>query len=129
MQSLALVPALTRAGADRALADAVAEPAVRGFLLQNLVFSETPYWRIGLDYIADSLDDIQDFPESAAGLRYAGPACFIIGGNSDFVEPEHHGMIHRLFPNAQIVTIDQAGHWLHADQPDAFAAAVERALI
>jgi pimeloyl-ACP methyl ester carboxylesterase len=38
-------------------------------------------------------------------------------------------MIHRLFPNAQIVTIDQAGHWLHADQPDAFAAAVERALI
>ncbi len=129
MQSIALAPGLTRAAADHALATAVPQPAVRGFLLQNLVFSESPYWRIGLDDIADSLEYIEGFPQSATGLTYAGPAWFILGGNSDFVNPDHHGMIYRLFPNSQIMTIEQAGHWLHADQPEAFAAAVEQALL
>jgi pimeloyl-ACP methyl ester carboxylesterase len=129
MQSIVLAPGLTRAEADRALASAVPEPAVRGFLLQNLVFSESPCWRLGLKNIANSLENIQDFPESSAGLTYDGAAWFIIGGDSDFVEPEHHGMIRRFFPAAHIVTIKQAGHWLHADQPDAFAAAVEQALL
>jgi pimeloyl-ACP methyl ester carboxylesterase len=128
LQSIALVPGLTRAAADAALASAVPDAAVRGFLLQNLVFAEPPHWRIGLADIADALDDIEGWPACAAGLSYPGPARFVVGGNSDFVLPEHGPALRASFPRCQIVTIENAGHWLHADQPGAFAAAVEDVL-
>jgi esterase len=37
-------------------------------------------------------------------------------------------VIKALFPAAELETVEHAGHWLHAEQPEAFAAAVERFL-
>jgi len=128
MQSIALVPGLTRAAADRALAPAVREAQVRAFLLQNLVFAETPYWRIGLAHIADAMRDIEGWPADAAARSYAGPACFIAGALSAYILPEHRPVIDGMFPASQIVSLPNAGHWLHADQSDAFASLVEQAL-
>ena len=128
LQEIVLEPGLTRGAADAALAPAVADPAVRGFLLQNLVFSESPHWRIGLSYIADGLTDIEGWPAAADCLRYAGPVTFINGTNSDFVVQEHRALITKRFPHAEFVTIQNAGHWLHAEQPEAFGSAVERAV-
>jgi esterase len=53
---------------------------------------------------------------------------FLAGGRSDYVRPEHHAEIHRLFPAATIEVIERAGHWVHADAADAFVAAVSRFL-
>jgi len=128
MKSIALVPGLTRAAADRALVPAVPLPAVRGFLLQNLVFADPPYWRIGLAHIADSMDDIEGWPADADALSYPGPCQFIAGARSNYILPEHGPVIDRLFPASQIVSIPNAGHWLHADQPEAFASVVDQAL-
>jgi pimeloyl-ACP methyl ester carboxylesterase len=128
MASIPLAPGLTRAAADAALAAAVPLPAVRSFLLQNLVFAETPYWRIGLLDIAAALGDIEGWPDDTAGIQYTGPTWFITGASSDYVLPEHRAVIERLFPASQILAIPNAGHWLHADQPDAFARLVEDAL-
>ena len=51
-----LAPGLTRAAADAALAEAVPEPEIRAFLLQNLRLSANPAappeWRVGLHQIA-----------------------------------------------------------------------------
>jgi pimeloyl-ACP methyl ester carboxylesterase len=128
MAAIALVPGLTRAAADAALAASVPLPAVRGFLLQNLVFAETPFWRIGLLEIAAALDDIEGWPDEAGAMHYPGPAWFITGAQSDFVLPGHRPVIERLFPASRILAIPEAGHWLHADQPEAFARLVEEAL-
>jgi len=128
MAAIPLMPGLTRAAADAALADAVPLPAVRGFLLQNLVFAQTPYWRIGLLEIAAALGDIEGWPDELA-THYTGPAWFITGADSDYVLPEHRPVIARLFPASRILAIPDAGHWLHADQPDAFARLVEAALL
>lgn len=38
--------------------------------------------------------------------------------------PSHHREIRRLFPHAQIQTVPNAGHWVHADRPQDFMAAV-----
>jgi pimeloyl-ACP methyl ester carboxylesterase len=128
LQSIALLPGLTRAAADRALAPAVPEAAVRAFLLQNLVFAEKPYWRTGLAHIADAMRDIEGWPADATALSYAGPACFIAGALSTYILPDHRPVIDGMFPASQIVSLPNAGHWLHADQPDAFASLVEQAL-
>jgi pimeloyl-ACP methyl ester carboxylesterase len=128
MRSIELRPGLTRAEADRALATSVTQPAVRGFLLQNLVFSDKPAWRIGLAHIADAMRDIEGWPAAAGAQSYNGPCWFIAGARSNYILPEQRPVIDRLFPASQLVSIPDAGHWLHADQPEAFAGAVEHAL-
>lgn len=49
----------------------------------------------------------------------AGPALFLAGAYSDYVRPESHAGIARMFPQARVHTIPHAGHWVHADQPEA----------
>jgi esterase len=50
---------------------------------------------------------------------------FIRGARSNYVKDEAIPVISTLFPAARIETIAEAGHWLHADQPEAFGAAVQ----
>jgi pimeloyl-ACP methyl ester carboxylesterase len=123
MAAVALHPALTRAAADAALAD-VAAPEVRGFLLQNLRFGVAPHWRIDLAAITAALPLLEDWPQHG-GAPYAGPALFVAGARSDYIRPEHRAVIRGLFPRARFVTVKDAGHWVHADNPTGFAAVVE----
>ena len=123
MAAIPLHPGLTRAAADAALAG-VAAPGVRGFLLQNLRFGAVPHWRIDLAAIAAALPVLADWPAFEAA-SYAGPALFVAGARSDYIRPEHRGAIRALFPRARFVTVKDAGHWVHADNPDGFAAVVE----
>ena len=123
LQALELAPGLTRATADAALAPSVAEPAVRALLLQNLVTGERPSWRSGLDEIAASIDGAEGWPEWE-GARFDGPALFVRGERSDYLTEDHMPAILRLFPRARLAVLWQAGHWLHVDRPDEFAAIV-----
>ena len=59
MASLKLSPGMTRAQADAALAEAVPDPAVRSFVLQNLQVGSSPAWRIGIAEIAAALPDVK----------------------------------------------------------------------
>jgi len=122
--ALDLVPGLTRAAADAALHAALPDAAVRAFLLQNLLPGAAPAWRIGLRDIADGIADIEDFVVPA-GAVYHGPALFVRGARSDYVLPTHRADIDTLFPAARVVTLEGAGHWLHADAPEGFASVVE----
>ena len=123
MRAITLTSELTRAVADAALASAVPDAVVRGFLLQNLRFGEKPGWRLGLDEIAAAMPDIEGWPEFTG--RYDGPSLFIAGARSDYIRPEHRPAIRALFPAARFVTLKDAGHWVHADNPAGFVAVVE----
>ena len=125
LKGLALTPGLDRRGADAALAAEIPDPAIRGFLLQNLVFGAQPRWRVGLDEIAANMADIEGWPDLPAGSRYPGPVLFVAGARSDYVRPEAEPAIRALFAGAAVVRLEGAGHWLHADQPEAFGRAVE----
>ncbi len=124
LRGLALLPGLTRRDADAALAHAVPDPSVRGFLLQNLAFEPVPAWKIGLDEIAAGIRDIEGWPALPEGASYDGDALFLTGGASDYVGPAGRAAIGALFTRARIVTLPGAGHWLHAEQPGVFAAEV-----
>ncbi len=125
---LPLPPGLSRGQADRALTDAIPDPGVRGFLLQNLVTGANPVWRIGLQNIAAGMADIEGFPPLADAMHYPGPTLFIRGALSNYVKDEAISVISALFSAAGMKTISEAGHWLHADQPEAFGAAIEEFL-
>jgi pimeloyl-ACP methyl ester carboxylesterase len=124
MAALPLTAGLTRAAADAELSGAVPEPAVRGFLLQNLQFGAQPTWRIGLAEIIAAFADIQAW-NAASDACYDGPALFIAGADSDYIRLEHRPLIRSWFPRARFVTLKNAGHWPHADNPEGFVAVVE----
>ncbi len=123
MQVIPLHEGLTRAEAEAALIDAVPIAAVRTFLVQNIQFDGKPVWRIGLDEIAASIADLEGWEASTA--IFPGPTLFVSGAQSDFVLPEHRPIIRALFPAARFVTVKNAGHWLHADNPAGFLSVVE----
>ncbi len=113
------------ADVDPQLAAIVADPAERAFLLQNLVFDAgRARWRLNLPVLERNIDEISAFPAVPAGLRFDGPTLFVVGARSHYVRPEHEPVIRRHFPRASIVTIANAGHWLHAEQPAAFLHAI-----
>ncbi len=126
MRGLDLAGLNRRSEADARLAPSIPNPAERAFLLQNLVFEDgRARWRLNLAAIEQAMPGLVDFPELPPTAVYDGPALFIAGGQSDYLCPEHEPAIRRLFPRAEITRIDNAGHWLHAEQPGAFLAIVE----
>ena len=121
LQSLALRPDLTRTEADRALAATIEDASVRGLLLQSLVTGPRPGWRLALDEIAASLEQAEGWPDDWRGVRWDGPALFITGGASRFVTAKDWAAVQVFFPEARREVVKGAGHWLHAEQPEAFA--------
>ena len=117
----------SRAAAEAALAPAIPDLGLRRFLLQNLVHdgAASLRWRIDLDAIANALPDLTDFPPPPRGAVYEGPTLFLCGARSDYVAAHHTPRIHALFPAASVVTVAGAGHWLHAEQPDAVVAHID----
>lgn len=126
MQALDLSGIRRRTEVDAMLADVVPDYPTRMFLLQNLVPGESGElrWRINLPAIEANMQALIGFPEIPGGTRFEGPTLFVTGANSDYVRDEHRAEIDRLFPNSELVEIPDAGHWVHAEQPEAFLDAV-----
>ena len=121
MRGLDLGAVETRGDADRQLQSTIDEPGVRAFLLQSLDVKER-HWRLNLDVLAEEMDHIVGFPEVSG--TFDGPALFLSGANSDYVRQEHREPIRALFPAARFAKIPGVGHWLHAEKPREFEAAV-----
>ncbi|PIE11838.1 MAG: alpha/beta hydrolase [Rhodobacterales bacterium] len=96
-------------------------PDVAGFLSQSIDLKERA-WKMNLDVLEAELPRILSFP--TFHTPFDGPALFLAGAESDYVQPEHRAEIKRLFPKAHIARIPQTGHWLHAQRPDAVTAAI-----
>lgn len=125
MQTLPLRRGMARKEADAHLTATIPEPGIRAFLLQSLRFeADPPAWRLGLEELAAAMPDIEDFLPPP-GARYEGPALVMAGERSGYVRPEHHAAFRALFPQAAFTTIPDAGHWVHAENPQGFLAALE----
>lgn len=121
MRAVDLAAAGRRADVDEQLQAAIPEAAMRGFLLHNLIAEDGRLtWRINLAALATNMPALIGYPEDLGGRTYAGPAHFIAGAASDYVGEAGHARIRELFPMAEILSIPDAGHWVHAEQPAAF---------
>lgn len=123
MRSVDLSAPLARTEADHQLARTVTEAPIRAFLLQSLdLRADPPRWRLNLDVLERDMPHIVGWPDVQG--RFAGQTLFLSGALSNYVLPEHRAHILQLFPKARFAKLPDAGHWLHADQPRAFEAAV-----
>ncbi|MGM0534977.1 MAG: alpha/beta fold hydrolase [Pseudomonadota bacterium] len=112
-----------RREADALLAEHVEETAVRLFLATNLERDEAGILRlrIGLDEIQEDYETIMAAP--AGEGAFEGPTLVLRGAHSRYVTDEMLPALREVLPRAEIETL-QAGHWLHAEEPAAFQAAV-----
>ncbi|RKR06239.1 esterase [Kushneria sinocarnis] len=118
----------SRREADEAMTTAIGTPAIRQFLSTNLVRDEWGVlgWRVGLEQIEADYAALAAAPAGEA--PYPGPALVLRGDRSDYVPDSTHEAIMAVLPHASIETLNGAGHWLHAEQPEAFRQAVDRFL-
>ncbi len=118
LQALELWSFHSRQQMERALEPAVPDLATRRFLLKNV--SRTAdgafKWRLGLAEIAG---DYARLSEPVTGRAFSGPALFIRGEKSDYLGEKDMPEIRRLFPNARIAVVPQAGHLVHVENQTA----------
>lgn len=107
----------SRSKADAQLSLHVQEPAVRSFLLKNLIKQPEGFrWRMNLPAINACYRHLiagNQMPSQP----FNNPVLFIKGGDSDYIVEAHRDAINARFPNAKLRIIANTGHWLHAEKP------------
>ena len=111
---------VTRKEAEEVLSKYVSHVATRQFLLKNVYWIEPGKLalRINLEALIENIDEIGE--GLSPHLKFEGDALFLKGDKSEYISSQDETAIKRQFPNCEIVTIENAGHWLHAENPNQF---------
>lgn len=116
----------SRGEADKVLSDYVSDFGTRQFLLKNLYWVEKGKLglRINLEVLQNEVAEVGEALPSYA--RFEKNTLFLRGDRSEYIGHEDERIIKNHFSNVDIVTILNAGHWLHAENPkDFFEAVIE----
>jgi len=107
-----------RQEAEDALAKDIDDPGIRLFLLKNLAREKKGgfRWKMNLEGIYQNYDQI--LAEPTTSDPFHGEALFIRGGKSGYIDPDDESLIQQWFPEARLETMEKAGHWVHAEDPD-----------
>lgn len=120
LNSIDIENAKGRKEIDDQLKEYIPEFGVRAFLLKNVKRTdEGNYeWMVNLPVITDQIENVgKGYSDNHS---YQGDVLFLRGGKSDYIKDEDFEFIKKIFPKAVLETMEEAGHWLHAEQPDAF---------
>ncbi|CAN0597950.1 unnamed protein product, partial [Laminaria digitata] len=124
MQMLDLSGEQRRSELEEELHGEVDDPGISAFLMTNLERANGGFqWRINLTAISAGMSAISAFGPPP-GATYDNAAVFIAGSDSSYIRDSHRHRISELFPKSRTVTIKDANHWVHADQPEAFLKTV-----
>ena len=119
LEALPLAELSSRKHADELLAAEINDTSLRLFLLTNLMKENGDFrWRVNLSALKNNLPAIGEFPQPDSVTPHTGPTLFLGGRDSSYLQPGHVPVINRYFTNADVDYVDDAGHWLHIDQPE-----------
>lgn len=118
----------SRSEVDEILSSHLSDASTKMFLLKSLYWVEPEQlgFRFNLEVFNNNPKVVgQALPEENI---YNGPTLFIRGGASDYIQEKDFDLLHAHFPLAVVKTIPNAGHWLHAQEPQMFFEFVEEFL-
>lgn len=130
MNELHLPSLSSRAQAELHLEARVPDLGMRKFLVTNLGATEAGgfKWQVNLPVLTASLSELEENPLAETD-HYVGPALFVTGGRSHYVQPgDWAGILHH-FPQAQAEIIAESGHNPHMDARPRFVELVKRFLL
>lgn len=106
------------------LGDYIPEKSVVLFLAKNLYWTDEKKlnWRFNLKTLSEKYTE---FVSNAIKFGvFTGETLFLSGEKSNYILPQDEFQIKQQFPNSSVVTIKNAGHWVQAENPLDFNAAV-----
>jgi esterase len=133
MLSLNLSSLSTRKDAEVILKDKIHSEKIRGFILKNLqrTSGNNFTWKINCPSLLNNLEKIMEgidrkayMSESITGF----PVIFLKGADSDYIPPHDFKDILKVFPGAEFIIVQNAGHWIHAERPDEVIRSVKKLL-
>jgi len=130
MEELNLVAVTSRKEIDYFLSEKLQDSALQQFFLKNIHRNKEGYfeWKFNVPVLRHALNSIMSevncdwFANRLPILNY--PVTFIRGLNSDYITDQDIPAIKAIYPEARVIDIPDAGHWLHAEQPEKFVEAV-----
>lgn len=113
----------SRTEADAMLANTIKQDAVRQFLLKNLKRERDGSfrWRFNLPILCSSLNSMIGSITPKNDLKKSlVRTLFIKGGDSNYILRDKEEDLKKTFPNSELLIINEAGHWMHAEKPEEF---------
>ena len=127
LNSLELSSLQSRKEADEQLAAFIPELGIRQFLLKSLGRDANGFaWKVNLSVITQHIEEVGKALDE--GTVFEGPTIFLGGANSSYIQEKDLPDMKRHFPNCTWISIPNAGHWLHAEQPQAVVAEMRKFL-
>lgn len=110
----------SRKEADKILSKHFDNVGIRMFLLKNLYWKTKGMldFRFNLEGIVSQIEHIGAALETH--MIYEKPTLFVDGEKSDYILESDIDNIEHHFPDYSIEEIPNAGHWVHAENPDLF---------
>ena len=109
-----------RKTADSFLSERGIELSVRAFLLKNLRRNAEGNFELKININAIKANYESHLSAAPEGEVFTNPCLFLKGGNSDYINQKHLPVIQSLFPQSSLHTVENVGHWLHAEKPELF---------
>jgi len=133
MLSIDLVKISRRDDAESLLKEKIKDEKIRGFILKNLKRSmeNNFYWKLNAASLLNNLEKIMegiDCDEVTTRPITGFPVIFLKGAESDYILPGDYNNILKIFPVAEFIVVEKAGHWIHADRPDEVIMNLKRLL-
>lgn len=113
-----------RKEAEDILSQYIDDFGTRQFLLKNIFWKDDGImdWRFNLRIIQEKIENMGEAIQVDNPCEV--PTLFIRGEKSMYIEDSDLLTIKDIFPRSYVETIKDAGHWVHAEQPQAFFKAV-----
>lgn len=124
LQSVNFNETKSRQEVEEILMQYIKEKSVIQFLTKNLYWTEDKKlnWRFNLNTLAEKYST---FVGNAIRFGvFSGDTLFISGNKSNYILPQDAFLIKQQFPNSSIINIENAGHWVQAENPTAFNTVV-----
>ncbi len=123
LQALPLEEIKSRSEAEEWLSGAIISKPIRQFLLKNMGRDKDNrfFWKPNIEVLHRQYPEIL---REIDGQPFEKPALFIRGGRSGYIGEEDLPQIRRLFPEARLHDVQNAGHWVHAEAPEEFVRVV-----
>lgn len=123
----------SRKDVDAKLTESIKDKKIRQFLLKNVATNKEPreyQWRLNVNVLDKYLDEIIGGVDHKLLEKFAPitnyPVTFIRGLLSDYISDNDIIDIKQIYPKAQFIDIPNAGHWLHAEQPELFVESITK---
>jgi esterase len=123
LESIDLEVINSRTDAEDKMSEFISSYGVRQFLLKNLYWIEKGKlaWRMNIPVLKREMHQILgSLPDTEVLL----PTLFIRGMMSDYILDEDINDLESVFADMQLISVEKAGHWIHAEAPDEFLDSV-----